>query len=346
MDKINLSLADGLEKYLTQYKFGKPVLTGSGIEGTFDAMAVDCPFVFWHKNRFYMMYVGFDGIGYQTGLAASDDLIKWEKLGVILKRDDNAGWDRIGAAGTWILKATNNIYDMPLLKKINGKYWMAYHSYPETGYEQGAAKLGLAWTDDENSLKWHRLPEPIYTWEDGDDWEKGGLYKACIIEHENIYYMFYNAKNNDKRSWLEQIGVAKSVDMLKWERYGNNPILKVSEKGGWDSRFCADPYIVKDKDKWIMFYYGYGHKNAQDGLAVSGDLLNWDKLPEPILRSGAIGEIDAIHAHKPSVLYCDDKLYHSYCAVRKYKEGDIAQNLWNEFRCITFAVSKPDQGGW
>lgn len=341
MTQFICSLKDGAEKYHTPYKLGKPVLTGSGAGGTFDSMAVDCPFVFWHKTRFYMMYVGFDGSGYQTGLAASDDLIVWDKLGVILKREDNVGWDRIGAAGTWILKATNNLFDLPMLKKVNGKYWLFYHSYPESGYEQGAAKLGLAWTDDENLLIWHRLPEPIYTWENGDDWEKGGLYKACVIEHKNDYYMFYNAKNNEKGFWLEQIGIAKSADMLKWERHDKNPVLKVSEKGSWDSRFCADPYVVKDEDKWLMFYYGYGHKNAQDGLAVSGDLFNWHKLPEPILRSGIKGEIDEFHAHKPSILYHDNKLYHFYCATRKFREGDIAQNLWNEFRCITFAASRP-----
>lgn len=334
-------LLEGVEKYFTPYKYGKPVLTGSGIEGTFDSMAVDCPFVFYHNDRFYMMYVGFDGIGYQTGLAVSDDLIHWEKIGVILKREDHVGWDRTGAAGTWILKATNNIYDLPVLKKVDGKYWMVYHSYPETGYEQGSAQLGLAWTEDEDLLKWHRLPHPIYSWKDGDDWERGGLYKACIIEHDGFYYMFYNAKNMEKGLWVEQIGVARSTDLIHWERYHDNPVVRVSEKGKWDSRFCADPYVLRDNDKWLMFYYGYGHRHAQEGLAVSTDLFKWEKYPHPILCSGVEGEIDEFHAHKPSIVYYNGILYHFYCATRKFREGDIAKNLWNEFRCITFATSKP-----
>jgi len=175
-----------IERYFTPYKYGKPVLTGSGIDGAFDSHAVDCPFVFSHNNKFYMMFVGFDGKGYQTGLAVSSDLIHWEKLGVILKREEHNGWDKTGAAGTWILKSTNNLYDLPTIKKVDGKYWMVYHSYPEEGYEEGSAQIGLAWTTDENLLEWHRLPEPIYSWKDGDEWEKGGLYKACLIEHENI----------------------------------------------------------------------------------------------------------------------------------------------------------------
>jgi predicted GH43/DUF377 family glycosyl hydrolase len=189
-----------VEKYCTPYKLGRPVLTGTGVEGTFDSKAVDCPFVFCHNGLFYMMYVGFDGKGYQTGLAFSTDLVHWMKKGVILGRDETAGWDRVGAAGMTMLRETYNLYAPPTLKKVDGKYWMIYHSYPEEGYEEGPANIGLAWSDDETLMKWNRLPQPIMTWKDGADWEKGGLYKGCLIEHENKYYMFYNAKNIAKGS--------------------------------------------------------------------------------------------------------------------------------------------------
>ena len=77
-----------LEQYLTPHKLGEPVLAGSGVEGDFDALAVDCPFVFEHTGAFHMMFIGFDGKGYQTGLARSMDLIHWDKLGVILARGE------------------------------------------------------------------------------------------------------------------------------------------------------------------------------------------------------------------------------------------------------------------
>lgn len=329
-----------IEKYSTHYKLSKPVLTGSGIPGTFDAMAVDCPFVFYHNDQFYMMYVGFDGIGYQTGLAVSNDLIHWESQGPILKRDENVGWDRVGAAGTWILKSTNSLWELPRLQKVSGKYWMVYHSYPEQGYEEGPAQIGLAWTEDENLLKWNRLSEPVFSWKDGADWENGGLYKACLIKNEGIYYLFYNAKNAKPRAWKEQIGVAKSSDLRNWERFCKNPVVKVSE-GRWDSQFCADPYVARDGERWLMFYYGYNRRHAQDGIALSDNLLDWVKHPDPILTNGQAGEIDHFYAHKPSMLYYQGILYHFYCASRKYREGDAAKNLWDEFRTITFASSKP-----
>ncbi|MDI9418625.1 MAG: family 43 glycosylhydrolase [Firmicutes bacterium] len=334
------SLNDAAKKYFTPYKLGRPVLTGSGRAGDFDALAVDCPFVFYHNSRFYMLYVGFDGFGYQTGLAVSGDLVNWERKGPILRREEHVGWDRVGAAGTWILKNTNSIWELPALQKVGGRYWMVYHSYPEAGYEAGPAQIGLAWSEDPELMQWHRLPEPVFSWKDGADWENGGLYKACLLWENDRYYLFYNAKNAKPRGWVEQIGVAVSTDLNNWQRYEGNPIVRVSE-GRWDSQFCADPYVVKDKGRWLMFYYGFNRKHAQDGLAFSRNLYDWTKLPEPILANGKEGEIDHSFAHKPSILYHNGTLYHFYCACRKYREGDPAKSLWDEFRTITFAASRP-----
>ena len=64
----------------------------------------------------------------------------------------------------------------------------------------------------------------------------------------------------------------------------------------------------------------------QDGLAVSDDLIHWKKEQEPILVHGRQGELDELHAHKPSVIKKDGVLYHFYCAVRPGHKGDTAVN--------------------
>jgi len=330
-----------IEKYLTPYKLGRPVLAGSGVEGAFDSHFVDIPFVFHHRGRYYMTYVGFDGLGYQTALAASDDLLNWEPLGVILERETGSGrWDHIGPAGSWVLKQSDDLYALPTLKKVQGRYWMTYHSYPAYGWEEGAAEIGLAWCEDENLLQWHKLDEPIISWKNGGDWEKGGLYKSCLFEHEGRYYIFYNAKNQPQSGWVEQIGGAVSSDLIHWEKLTGNPVLKVSPNR-WDSRFVSEPCIFKDGDLWLNFIFGFDGRHAQEGFAYSGDLLQWVKHPEPILTVGQAGELDETHAHKATMVYRDGVLYHYYCAVRPSREGDVTSKLHNEFRCITVATSKP-----
>lgn len=338
--------APEIQAYLTPYKYSEPVLVGSGKEGAFDEKSVDIPFVFRHQDKFYMMYTGYDGKGYQTALATSDDLLHWSHKGVILERlpEDSSRWDRVGVAATWIIKESDNLYDVPRLKKVDGKYWLVYHSYPSTGYEAGPAQISLAWCEDEELLTWHRLENPVFSPEDGADWEKGGLYKACIIEHEGTWYMFYNAKDTQKR-WIEQTGMAKSKDLFHWERCPENPVLKVRPAESWCSRFLSDPYIVKDGDTFLNFFFGYDgkvFKHAQDGLALSKDLVHWDQVEEPIVPSGEAGTIDEGHAHKASIFYYEGTLYHFYCATRPWKEGDPTR-IFDEFRTIAVAASKPFQ---
>jgi predicted GH43/DUF377 family glycosyl hydrolase len=327
-----------LKTYAAPYKYGKAVLEGSGVKGAFDERAVDCPFLFRHREKFFMLYTGFDGTGYQSALAVSDDLLHWKHHGVVLKRSGEKGkWDGTSIAGTWILRDID-LYGSYELKKIQGKYWMIYHSYPGEGYETGPAEMGLAWTEDENLLDWHRLPDPVYSWRGGADWEKAGLYKACFFQQGDLFYMFYNAKN-EKSGWIEQTGAATSKDLFHWERYGGNPVLRVTP-GTWTSRFVSDPCIVRDGDRWLNFFFGYDAQHAQDGIACSKDLFHWEAAEEPLIRVGAEGEIDATHAHKASIITVGKRLYHFYCACRPRQEGDRAGN-GGENRCISVASSEP-----
>lgn len=330
-----------IDGMLTPYKLERPVLTASGVPDAFDMKAVDCPLPFWHNGSFRMTFIGFDGIGYQTGMAKSNDLLHWEKMGAMLVRGCHKDWDKVGMACTTMLME-NDLYGVRKLKKYHGKYWMMYHSYPGEGYESGSAEIGLAWTDDEELMRWEFADEPVFSWRDGDAFERGGLYKSWLIEHEGKFYMFYNAKNNAEGRWLEQTGMAVSDDMFHWKRCRDiNPILPVG-KGAWDSTFASDPVVMYDsrEKRWVMFYYGLGNLSACDGVAVSDDLYHWEKYPLPILTIGGRGTIDSTYAHKPGVIFHNGMLYHFYCACRPYKDGDPANND-GEFRCISVARSRP-----
>lgn len=198
---------DSIQKYMTSYRYPKPVLHGSGKEGSFDSKGVDIPFVFKHYGKYYMVYTGFDGIGYQSALAVSD----------------------------------------------------------------------------------------------------------------NLFY---------------------------WERYEGNPVLKVSEDA-WDQTFVSDPYVVQDSDKWVCYYYGIGGLDlednlyhAEEGLALSDNLLDWEKVKDPILGHGRYGDYDHHHAHKPAMFYEDGVLYHFYCATCAASD-EYPTELFDEYRTICVACSKP-----
>ena len=321
--------------YETPHKYGKLVLEASKDPAAFDSRAVDCPFVFHHDGRFYMAYIGYDGTGYQTGLASSNNLTHWEKLGCILRRDPNSPVIRYNVAMNWIVRE-NTLRSVGKLKKVRGRFLGVYHAYPKPGYEEGPAVIGLCWSDD--LLHWE-LGDICLRPEDGADWERGGLYKPCLLEHQCVFYLFYNAKTpNLPRAqgggWREQTGVATSTDLKRWKRYEGNPIIPNGPAGSPDERFASDPCVLLDGRNWVMFYYGLDARGkARDLLAVGEDPFHPKKVDRILIDVGPPGTVDSTYAHKPSVVYSDDALYHFYCAVSGRHP--------NEVRGISVASSRP-----
>jgi len=93
---------DDVNRIRTPRKYGQLLIAPSYKKGTFDSHAVDCPFPFFHDGTFWMTYVGWDGTGYQTGLASSADLLNWKKEGILLGRGPKGSVTEYNAALTCI----------------------------------------------------------------------------------------------------------------------------------------------------------------------------------------------------------------------------------------------------
>jgi predicted GH43/DUF377 family glycosyl hydrolase len=320
----------GIQRYATPFKYGRLVLSAAKEGEVFDARSVDCPFVFLHEGRFYMTYIGYDGTGYQTGLASSGNLLEWHREGCIVKRDPASPVTRYNVAMNWVVRE-NGVRSPGRLKKIRGRYLGVYHAYPEPGYESGAAVIGLCWSND---LRRWELNEPCLRPEDGSAWERGGLYKPCLVEDRGRFYLFYNAKTAEMSRWREQTGVAVSTDLKTWTRYERNPIIANGGPRSPDERFASDPCVLQDGARWLFFYYGLDAKGkARDLLASGKDPFSPAKVEEILIDVGAPGSVDEVYAHKPSMIYHGGALYHFYCAVSgKYP---------NEVRGISVARSRP-----
>jgi predicted GH43/DUF377 family glycosyl hydrolase len=318
------------ETFRTPYKYNRLVLSRSADPHSFDSKSVDDPVVFAEDGRFYMTYVGYDGMGYQVGLAESDDLLNWHKLGKILGRDPGSSYLRYSVALGSIL-CDAKISSSIRLKKVNGRWVGVWHAYPNPGYEEGAAVIGLAWSQN---LKQWEVSEPILRPEEGALWERGGLYKAYLLEWDGRYYIYYNAKNRTEWPWLEQTGVAISPDLKVWTRFSENPILRNGGKGSYDAVFASNPFVVHDQKTWALFYYGLARDgHARELMATGQGPLHFKKQDEVLIGPGAPGSIDAQHAHKPSVMWWRGDMYHFYCAV--------SDNATGANRGISVARSRP-----
>ncbi|HMO85203.1 MAG TPA: hypothetical protein PKC18_09820 [Lacipirellulaceae bacterium] len=298
----------------TPHKYGVVL---HGAEGE----SVDCPSVFRRGERWYMVYVAIkDKVGYETRLAASDDLLNWTSLGTILPFAED-GWDSGQAEGgvarvdpTWGGSSERQAYD--------GKYWMSSVGGALQGYETDPLSIGIAWTTaPERPIPWNRLPDnPVLSPGQSDArwFEKATLYKSFVLwdSRQSLgapFVMFYNAKQSGK-AW-ERIGMALSHDMTHWTRYGEDPVID-NQTG-----ISGDPQIVRMGDLWVMFYFGFIWKpGAFDTFACSHDLVHWTKWDGPHLVE-ASEPYDKTFAHKPWLLKHDHVVYHFYCAVGSKGRG-------------------------
>lgn len=307
------------EEVKTPFKYGIIIPQENG-------NPVDCPSVFRHGDRWYMVYIVMNKKGYETRLAESNDLLQWKPLGTILPFSGPGHWDAHQAAG-YIALQDHEWGGSAKLQEYAGHYWMSYLGGALEGYETDPLAIGIAWTDNPAEPRpWTRLPEPVLTRDQPDCryWEKLTQYKSNVIWDKekrlgSPFVMFYNAKTE---SGYERIGMAQSDDMRTWKRFGTDPVI---DNG---SGISGDPQVVKMGDLWVMFYFGaFWKPKAFDTFACSYDLVHWSRwsgthLVEPT------EPWDREFAHKPWMIKHNGVVYHFYCAV-----GD-------QGRVIALATSK------
>lgn len=253
------------------------------------------------SDKYFMSFIGFDGRGYQSFVAESDDLVHWANYRLAMGYGPPNQFDHGGCVIGAFLYESYDIRAPRRLKKREGRFWTLYGAYPrQGGYELRPGYQGVACSDD--GLSWRRAkPGPILAVHDSDcdGWEQDCIYQPWLVEHRGRFFNFYNAA----RGAVEQIGLAFSTDLLHWMRYPANPILR-NRPGGYDEQFCSDPKVFWDGDHWTMFYFGVGRGGAHIMVAFSRDLVHWVAHPEPLYKAGGHpGGLDKQYAHKVSLVF-------------------------------------------
>jgi predicted GH43/DUF377 family glycosyl hydrolase len=138
----------------------------------------------------------------------------------------------------------------------------------------GAAKFVLPFG------KLERLaPKPILN-PRGEGFESAGVFNPAVIRTGNGFGMLYRAQDAKGTS---SIGYATSADGIHFTRRAE-PVLAPEapyEKGGG----VEDPRVVQIGAEYVLTYTGYnnvdgagpGHADAQLCLAISRDLLHWER---------------------------------------------------------------------
>ena len=310
-------------------KIKTPIKHGAVIKWENDF--TDSPTVFQKDGLFYMYFIAISKdtkvSGYETHLASSTDLLHWNYLGPIFRRNDLNHWDSKQCAGYAAFKdiafdGTN------ALQPIDGKYYITYLAGNSDGYEPDPLYMGQAYTaDPTNPDAFTRFEEPILRPDDDDarDMETKTLYKSCLFRDVLgvTGYPYVNIYNGKSQNHTERIFLAVSNDGEHWERYGDRAVLDMTRIDP-GTRIAGDPQIVCIGDIYVMFFFHFtAGRGAYDTFACSRDLVNWRVWDgEPLIAPTE--EWENVHAHKPWFIRHNGVNYHFYCAVNKNNERYIA----------------------
>jgi len=105
------------------------------------------------------------------------------------------------------------------------------------------------------------------------DWERKCVEGASIIQRGDELYMFYaGAYNNEP----QQVGVAKSIDGIQWEKLSEKPFLPNGKPGEWNSSESGHPHIFEDSDgRTYLFFQGNNDKGKT--WFISNMEVFWNK---------------------------------------------------------------------
>ena len=120
--------------------------------------------------------------------------------------------------------------------------------------------------------KWQRVSNTPILSPSGSTWESAGTFNPAVVVHGNKIVMLYRAQ--DARG-TSRLGYADSTDGIHFTRRAE-PVLSPEadyEKDGG----VEDPRLVEIDNTFYLTYTGYNTKDAQLCLAISKDLMHWDR---------------------------------------------------------------------
>jgi len=256
------------------------------------------PSVIRFGGRYLMYYSicpfgdGREDDGWALGIAASNDLTHWEKVGEILPMQEI---DRKGfaAPAAWVR---------------DGRVHLFYQTYGNWRTDA----ICHAWSEDGI----HFIPDPSNpVFAPTGEWTAGRAIDAEICPVGDRYFLYYATR--DPEMEIQMIGVAATpldsdFSKASWTQLTDGPIL-VPELP-WERRCIEAPIVFQREGRYWMFYAGgYNNEPQQIGVAHSEDGIRWTRLSdEPFLPAGKPGEWNASESGHPGLFIEPDGTTHLF----------------------------------
>ena len=260
---------------------------------SFGANFAKDPKVVHFKGRYYMYYTTHRGSkGIAVGIAASDDLTRWTKVGDMLPATDYEA-KGLGAPGAVIL---------------GDKVHLFYQTYGN------GAKDALCHAVSEDGIHFERnATNPIFA--PTGDWTCGRAIDADVVVDGDRMLLYWATRDVDFK--VQMIGLsAAPMDSgfvrSAWTQLCEGPILKPQLP--WEKECIEAASVFQRNGRFYMFYAGaYNAQPQQIGVAVSQDGVKWERMSQlPLLPNGRPGSWNQHESGHPGVFVDDDSTMHLF----------------------------------
>jgi predicted GH43/DUF377 family glycosyl hydrolase len=243
------------------------------------------PNVIFFKGKYWMYYSvpDTDKEGWGIGIASSNNLTDWQKVGQILPEAD---YEKKGlCAPGAIIK--------------DGRLHLFYQTY-------GNAKNdAICHAVSDDGLHFARNPtNPIFS--PKGPWTCGRAIDAEVVEFNGKYLMYFASRDSSYQYQIQ--GVAStplntSFNKNEWTQLNMDssilfPILP------WEKKCLEGASCVAIGKTLYMFYAGaYNNEPQQIGIAESKDGLHWKRMSDkPFLANGAPGSWNESESGHPDIV--------------------------------------------
>ena len=118
---------------------------------------------------------------------------------------------------------------------------------------------------------------------EGTGWDSHWVHPYEIIELNKTFIMYYGGSSS---GLPRSVGIAKSNNLIDWNKYRNNPIFSTQGGESWESYLVNHFQVIHVNNSYIAFYAGCNDSNRKYniGMAYSMDGVNWKRYDKnPVL---------------------------------------------------------------
>ena len=251
------------------------------------------PDVVWFKDRYLMYYsIRRGSKGIAVGIARSEDLTNWKKVGEILPEAD---YERKGLAAPGALVR-------------GGKVHLFYQTYG-TGRRDAICHA----TSDDGLHFRRNETNPIFR--PTGDWNCGRAIDADVIEYKGRLLLYCATRDPDMKIQKLVVAAASAdsdYSRSRWKQLCDDSILE--PELSWEKKCIEAPSLCEHNGRLYMFYAGaYNNEPQQIGCAVSDDGVAWKRLSKyPLLPNGRASEWNASESGHPGVFADRDGQMHLF----------------------------------